>query len=184
VRYCTQAASLVAILAAGNLFYAGTGPTGLVLSMTGRPGINFVNSAVAVTLYIGLGIWIVPRHGAVGMAWVDAAVTAVINVVRVVEAKLLVGVHPFGRSLLKPIVASIVGVVTMVVLLTVLPSGTATAVIALACGGLLYLAVLKKMGLDPRRAFLLPVLVAIRGSTSAPSGLIKVAGGRPCLERF
>lgn len=55
VRYCTQAASLVAILAAGNLFYAGTGPTGLVLSMTGRPGINFVNSAVAVALYIGLG---------------------------------------------------------------------------------------------------------------------------------
>jgi O-antigen/teichoic acid export membrane protein len=142
------AAPLVAILAAGNLFYAGTGPTGFLLSMTGRPGINFVNSAVAVALYVGLGIWIVPRHGAIGMAWVDAAVTAVINVVRVVEARLVVGVHPFGRSLLKPLVASAVAVVALGVILAFLPSGTGGAVAALGGAGLVYVGLLKKMGLD------------------------------------
>ncbi|MFN2489624.1 MAG: oligosaccharide flippase family protein, partial [Actinomycetota bacterium] len=36
------AVPVVAVLAAGNLFYTGTGPTGYVLSMTGRPGLNFL----------------------------------------------------------------------------------------------------------------------------------------------
>ena len=143
------AASLVVILAAGNLLYAGTGPTGFVLSMTGRPGVNFANSAIAVVLYVALGIWLVPRYGALGMAWVDAGVTALINVVRVVEAKLLVGVHPFGWSLLKPVAASIAGLVGVATVILIVPAGTVGSLVALGGGGVLYLAVLRKLGLDP-----------------------------------
>lgn len=101
-----EAAPIVAILALGNIFYTGTGPTGYVLSMTGRPGVNFVNSLAAVALYVGLGAWVVPEHGAIGMAVVDAVVTALVNTARVVEARVLVGVQPFGRSFLKPVAAT------------------------------------------------------------------------------
>lgn len=98
--------TIVAVLAAGNFFYTGTGPTGYVLSMTGRPAINLVNSVVAVAAYVGLGAWAVPRWGVEGMAVVDASITAVVNAIRVVQAKLIVGVQPFGRSILKPIGAT------------------------------------------------------------------------------
>lgn len=143
------AAPLVAILAIGNLFYCGTGPTGFVLSMTGRPGINFVNSAVGVALYISLGIWIVPAHGALGMAAVDAIVTAVINTVRVIEAKVVVGIHPFGRSLLKPVVASAAALGGACLFLWFAGSGRIAAVVGLALGGLTFVVVLNRLGLDP-----------------------------------
>lgn len=143
------AAPLVAILAVGNLFYSGTGPTGFVLSMTGRPGINFVNSAVGVALYIGLGIWIVPAHGALGMAAVDAAVTAIINTVRVIEARVFVGIHPFGRSLLKPVTATAIALGFTSSFVWLVGSGRIAAFTGLALGGLVYVAVLNRLGLDP-----------------------------------
>lgn len=117
--------------------------------MTGRPGINFVNSVVAVALYIGLGVWIVPTHGAFGMAVVDAVVTAIINTVRVIEAKLVVGIHPFGRSLLKPITATAGTLLTVLLALHVAGSGELAAIASLVLGGVVYIAVLKKLGLDP-----------------------------------
>lgn len=142
------AASLVAILAVGNVFYAGTGPTGFVLSMTGRPGINFVNSAVAVVLYVGLGIAVVPSYGAVGIAVVDAIVTAVVNSARVIEARVLVGIHPFGRSLIKPVLASAIALAVLAALVRVLGSSTPTRLTSLSFAALVYLLVLKRMGLD------------------------------------
>lgn len=142
------AAAAVAILAAGNLFYTGTGPTGYVLSMTGRPGVNLVNSAAGVALYLGLGAWLVPRHGVVGMAAVDAIVTALVNTARVIEAKVLVGVQPFGRSFAKPVVATLVGAAFLLAwralpwdVVWVDASGVLVAAVV-------YLATLKRLGID------------------------------------
>jgi O-antigen/teichoic acid export membrane protein len=142
------AGQIVMILAIGNIFYTGTGPTGYVLSMTGRPWVNLVNSIIAVALYIGLGAIIVPRYHAVGMAIVDSSVTALVNSVRVIEAKVLVGVQPFGRSLLKPVGATLVG--AAVLLLWRLIPGQSVIVDAAGIGvaGLVYVAVLKMLGLD------------------------------------
>ncbi|HEX2056883.1 MAG TPA: oligosaccharide flippase family protein [Actinomycetota bacterium] len=144
----TGAASAVAILAAGNLFYTGTGPTGYVLSMTGRPGVNLANSAAGVALYLGLGAWLVPRHGVVGMAVVDAIVTALVNTARVIEAKVLVGVQPFGRSFLKPVVATLAGAGVLLAW-RALPGD----VVWVDAGGvvvaaIVYLWMLKRLGVD------------------------------------
>lgn len=141
-------ASVVAVLAIGNIFYTGTGPTGYIISMTGHPGVNFANSVVGVLLYIGLGAWIVPEHGALGMAAVDSIVTALINSARVVQAKILVGVQPFGRTFYKPVVATLVG--ALFLLLWKFIPGHAlifdTAGICLAAG--VYLLVLRYLGID------------------------------------
>lgn len=147
------AASVIAVLAAGNAFYTGTGPTGYVLSMTGRPGINFINSAVAVLLYIVLGAWVAPTYGALGVAAVDAVVTALINMARVVEAKVLVGVQPFGRSFLKPLgasaaIAALLGVWRLV-LGTALVPGLAGIVFA----GIVYVALLAWLGIDAEERY-------------------------------
>jgi O-antigen/teichoic acid export membrane protein len=149
------AADIVAVLAIGNFFYTGTGPTGYVLSMTGRPGVNFVNSIVAAALYVALGAWLVPRHGALGMAVVDAIVTALVNSARVVEARLLVGVQPFGRTFAKPILASLAGAVVLLAWRVVPWEGTPAEIVGLALGAAVYLATLGVLGVDAEERMVL-----------------------------
>lgn len=147
------AAPIIVVLAAGNLFYSGTGPTGYVLSMTGRPGVNFANSLVGVGLYVVLGLWIVPEHGALGMAYVDAIVTAIINTTRVIEAKLLVGVQPFGRSFYKPVVATLFGAGALLAWRLVPGDGYLVEVAGVVVGALVYVFVLSRFGLDDEERY-------------------------------
>lgn len=149
------AASVVAVLAVGNLFYTGTGPTGYVLSMTGRPGVNLLNSIVAVVVYVALGLWLVAEHGVLGMAVTDAVVTALVNSARVVEAKLLVGVQPFGRTFVKPVLASVAAGVFLLAWRLVPGSGSAIEIAGLALAGLVYLAALRALGVDPEERMVL-----------------------------
>lgn len=150
-----DAAPLVAILALGNIFYTGTGPTGYVLSMTGRPGVNLINSVVSVTLYALAGLWVAPRYGALGIAWVDAGVTALVNLARVVEAKLLVGVQPFGRTFFKPVAATLCGAAVLLAW-RLLPGDSMPLEIAgLAAAAAVYLGALRALGLDPEERHVL-----------------------------
>jgi O-antigen/teichoic acid export membrane protein len=144
-----EVAPVIAILAIGNIFYTGTGPTGYVISMTGRPGVNFINSIVSVAFYVGLGLWIVPDHGAVGMAWIDAGVTAVVNSIRVVQAYLLVGVQPYGRTFYKPVVATLVGAAVLLAWRLVPGNSIPLEVAGVTLAALVYVIVLRAFGVDP-----------------------------------
>ncbi|MCA1707779.1 MAG: polysaccharide biosynthesis C-terminal domain-containing protein, partial [Actinobacteria bacterium] len=147
------AASVVAILAAGNVFYTGTGPSGFVLSMSGRPGVNFVNSLIGVMLYIGFGLLAVPRYGVVGMAVVDACVTALINTVRVLQVKRYIGVQPFGRSFLKPVGATLIGAALLLLWKFVTPEGFLIELAGVLIAGLAYVFSLRAMGLDAEERY-------------------------------
>lgn len=149
------AAPVIAILAAGNFFYTGTGPTGYVISMTGRPGVNFANSVVAVAAYGGFGAWAVARYGVVGMAVVDALVTALVNSARVVEAKILVGVQPFGRAFLKPVVATLVGAGVLLAWRLVPGDGSLLEVAGIVVAAMVYVAVLRLLGLNAEERYVL-----------------------------
>jgi O-antigen/teichoic acid export membrane protein len=147
------AAPIIAVLAVGNLFYSGTGPTGYVLSMTGRPGVNFVNSILGVGLYIALGLAIVPDHGALGMAYVDAIVTAIVNIVRVVEAKILVGVQPFGRSFIKPVAATVIGAAVLLVWRLVPGDGYPIEAAGVVVAAFVYIGALGIFGIDEEERY-------------------------------
>jgi O-antigen/teichoic acid export membrane protein len=142
-------ATVVAILAAGNFFYTGTGPTGYVLSMTGRPGANLINSVVSVALYVVAGAWAVPRYGAEGMAVVDAIVTAVVNTARVIQAKVLVGVQPFGKPILKPMAATAIGAVVLLLWRWIPGYSVWFDASGIVVAGLVYVAALRAFGMDP-----------------------------------
>lgn len=147
------AAPIIAVLAVGNLFYSGTGPTGYVLSMTGRPGVNLINSFFGVALYVVLGILIVPKHGALGMAYVDAIVTAIINSVRVVQAKVLVGVQPFGKSFFKPVIATLVAAGVLLAWRLVPGDGYVVEVAGVVIAALVYVFVLSRFGMDEEERY-------------------------------
>lgn len=143
------AANLVVILAIGNIFSTGTGPCSYLLSMTGRPGLNLVNSIVGVVLYAVLGWLLVPRYGVVAMAAIDAGVTALVNIARVIEAKVLIGVQPYGRTFAKPVLATLAGVATLLAWRLVPVTGTLAEIAGIAAAGVVYVAALRAMGLDP-----------------------------------
>lgn len=141
-------APVLAVLAIGNIFYSGTGPTGYVLSMTGRPGINFINSVVAVALFVGLGIVVAPDHGALGIAVVDAIVTALVNSARVIEARYLVGVQPFGRTFYKPVVATLIGAAVLLLWKLLPVDSLIFDGVGIAVAAAVYVFVLKRLGID------------------------------------
>ena len=147
------AAPVAAILAAGNLFYTGTGPTGYVISMSGRPGINLINSVLAVALYVVLGVAVAEEHGAIGIAIVDACVTALINSVRVLQAWYFVGVQPFGKSFLKPLVATLGGAAILLTWRLIPGDSPALEMAGIAVAGVGYLVMLRAFGLDPEERY-------------------------------
>lgn len=151
----SAAASVVAILALGNIFYTGTGPTGYVISMTGHPTVNLINSIVAVALYIGLGVLVVPEHGVVGMAWIDVGVTALINSVRVIEAKILVGVQPFGKTFYKPVVATLAGAGVLLLWRLIPGDNIPLDLAGIGVGAAVYVAVLKLLGMDEEERYVI-----------------------------
>jgi O-antigen/teichoic acid export membrane protein len=143
------AAGLVVILALGNIFSTGTGPCSYLLSMTGRPGLNLVNSVVGVVLYGGLGWLLVPRYGVVAMAAVDAGVTALVNIARVIEAKVLIGVQPYGRTFAKPVLATLAGAAVLLAWRLVPGTGLFVDLVGVAVAGVVYVLILRALGLDP-----------------------------------
>ena len=149
----TAIAPVAAILAAGNFFYTGTGPTGYVISMSGHPGINLINSIAGVALYVVLGIAVAEEHGAVGMAVVDASVTALINSVRVLQAWRIVGVQPFGRSFLKPVGATLGGAAVLLAWRLVPGDSIPLEITGIAVAGGVYLILLRVFGLDPEERY-------------------------------
>jgi O-antigen/teichoic acid export membrane protein len=144
-----EAALVVAILAVGSAFHTGVGPAVYLLSMTGRPGVNFANSVGAVALYVGLGIAIVPEYGAVGMAVVNTVVTALVSLARLVEAKVLVGLQPFGRSMFKPVAATIAGAAVLLGWKGAVGDSLVLASIGLVVAAGAYIGALRAFGLDP-----------------------------------
>ena len=149
------AATLVALLAIGNIFFVVSGPSGTLISMIGRPGIALITSIIAVGLYLGLGIWIVPVYGAVGMALVDSGVTIAVNVARLIIARILIGIHPYGWSFAKPVGATAVGIVVLIAWKHFLHPGMVLELVGIMIAGLLYLGTLQLMGVSPEERYVL-----------------------------
>ena len=82
------------------------------------------------------------------MAVVDSLVTALVNSVRVIEAKLLVGIQPFGRTFYKPVVATLAGAAVLGTWKLVLGASIPSELAGLVAAAVVFVVVLKAMGLD------------------------------------
>jgi O-antigen/teichoic acid export membrane protein len=140
----------VVILAIGHFFYIGTGPTAFMLTMTGHPGTNLAYAFASVALYVGLGVFVAPDHGLLGIACVNAIVTIFGNVGRLIHVWILVRVQPFGPTFFKPVVATLLAAVPMVV--AILIGSFVIDVASLFVAAIVYLITLRLLGLDPQEA--------------------------------
>ena len=100
---------VLCLLAAGQMFSAALGANATLITMTGHPKVNLVNSLVLGLANLGLDFVLIPRYGAVGAAAAAAASLIAMNLTRSVEINVILKMRPWDRTLLKPLVALLSG---------------------------------------------------------------------------
>jgi O-antigen/teichoic acid export membrane protein len=103
-----QAWPLLIAFAVGGLINAGTGAVGYMLLMTGYQRLSFLNSLVAVVVNITLGILLTPHYGAMGTAISTGLAICALNLMRLLQVRVLLKIHPYRRDVLKPIMAGLI----------------------------------------------------------------------------
>jgi O-antigen/teichoic acid export membrane protein len=96
------AATALRLLAVGSIVDVMVGPIGFILAMTGRQKLNLLNSAALACLHVVLNIFFIPRYGIAGAGLATSISFGLLNIVRVVEVKILYGFTPFRTDLYKP----------------------------------------------------------------------------------
>lgn len=110
--------ALLIVLALGQFVNAASGPIATTLHVAGYTPLLMVNSAVALAANIALDLWLIRLYGPLGAAVGSALALALLNLAAVVELRLLLGLHSFGRHLLRPGVAGALAAITCWLLLT------------------------------------------------------------------
>jgi len=100
-------ATVTVILAFGKLVDSATGPCGLMLNMSGRPGLSLFDNVLVLVANVALNIWLIPVYGIEGSAIAWAVSLVLVNVLRVVQVKQVLGMFPFGAGEVKAVGAAV-----------------------------------------------------------------------------
>jgi O-antigen/teichoic acid export membrane protein len=95
-----QGATALAILSLAMLVNLGTGNVTVVLLMGGKSSWNLLNTAVALSLNIGLNLLLIPRLGMEGAAIAWGISIIVDNLMALTEVWVFLGMRPFGAGYL------------------------------------------------------------------------------------
>jgi O-antigen/teichoic acid export membrane protein len=99
-----EASSCLVILAVARIFTAPSILPNSMLSMAGRPDLQLVNNAGMLVLTIILNFILIPAYGITGAAAATGTCLVVVSAVRIIEVYRLMGIHPFTRDLVKPVI--------------------------------------------------------------------------------
>ncbi len=133
MRY-ERGALALGILALAQLINTAAGPLGQVINMSGRPYINMANNALVAAMNIGGCLVLIPRFGLTGAACSTAGALTLVNVIKLVEVRVLFGMYPFRGDSLRTFAAGAlaVAIALPVVLVPPWPQGPFEAVVAAA----------------------------------------------------
>lgn len=98
----------LAILATGQLVNAGSGGVSHTLMMSGRQDQKMVGDVVFALVNVGLNVLFVPRWGIEGAAVATGLSIAGLNVTRVLQVYLGLGIHAYSARYLKLAAAALV----------------------------------------------------------------------------
>jgi len=105
----------LAVLAVGQTVSAVTGPVGFLLTMSGHERAESINTISVAILNVILNYWLILQYGLLGAAVATAASFAVLNILRLAEVRLLIGITPFHRSYLTGVPALLAAVCVIIV---------------------------------------------------------------------
>ncbi len=98
---------VIRILAVAMLVQSITGIGGSLLVMIGRTTLNLYNIMAAASVNIILNVILIPRMGLIGAAWGTVGAMLLLALIRLIECKVIVNLHPFQTKLMKPLLAGI-----------------------------------------------------------------------------
>jgi O-antigen/teichoic acid export membrane protein len=96
------------VLGFAQLVNVGTGPVGIILQMTGKQDIDFINGLLLLFINIGLNMWLIPIYGITGAAGATAVSLIFIHTLRLIEVNKVLKMIPYDKRYVKPIVAGAV----------------------------------------------------------------------------
>ena len=101
----TAGSSVLLILAVGQLVNAATGPTGVLLTMTGKQRWELANILSMVAFNFVLNLLLIPKLGMIGAAVAAALSIAIINGIKVVQVYMLFGFRAYNLKYFKGLTA-------------------------------------------------------------------------------
>ncbi len=142
-------ALITVVLACGQLVGAAVGPAGVVLNMSGRVGLSFVDNLAVLVANVGLNFLLIPRMGIMGAAVAWSASLIVVNLVKVSQARWVVGVRAEGASIWRITMAGLAAAAGGVMVTRFVDDWRLELVAGGLVVGLVYLVVLRLAGLHP-----------------------------------
>lgn len=133
----SHAMTVVVLLSVTMLVATGVGMVDTVLAMAGKTTWNLLNAILALAVFLGLDLLLIPGYGIIGAAVGWAAAICVKNLAPLLQLALTLRLHPFGRA------------------------GACVALLALTCFGVLPLAVRLIGGPGPIAAVLALLLGSV-----------------------
>jgi O-antigen/teichoic acid export membrane protein len=177
-RRFVAGATVTLVLALGKLVDSATGPCGLMLNMSGRPVLSLVDNVGALVVNVVLNLVLIPRFGIVGSAYAWAISLTLVNVVRVVQVRIVLGMYPFDVGEGKAFVAGGAALLAGLVV-----AHATHGVVALVVGGLAlgitYVAVLAGLGIGEDDRLLLQTLRPRRDASQAGDAHVTESEARP-----
>ncbi|MGB6641764.1 MAG: polysaccharide biosynthesis C-terminal domain-containing protein, partial [Thermoanaerobaculia bacterium] len=168
-RYVVGALPLV-VLSIAQVVNLATGAVGFILVMGGRQNSWLLLSGAALTVNIGLSLFLIPRHGLIG-----AAVAALLSIVGLFGSALLLvrrweNLWPWDRRYVKGLVAALVTAGALV-LTDRLPIGSPVLHLLALCvvAVVVFAGVLRVMGPDPEDREVMQLVRGKLGSGPNPS---------------
>ncbi len=101
------------VLVAARGIEAIVGPASAIVEMIGHRALPLLNGAIAIALWIGLALWLMPAYGALGMAIAVAAAVVASTYAATLELRIADGLSPFDRKLFQGLGIALVGVALM-----------------------------------------------------------------------
>lgn len=155
------------ILACGQLVAAAVGPCGIVLNMSGRVALSMADNVAVLVFNVALNFILIPRFGLLGAAVAWSASLIVVNLVKVWQARRVVGISARGAGGLTIAVAAIPAAAVGVAVQLLVDAWWASVLI----GGVLvlgvYVAALLRLGLNPTDRTMLTAVLRRAGRQRA-----------------
>ncbi len=98
-------ATCLIFISCGQLINCGVGSSGYMLMMTGHTRIILINALFFTVASLGLSVYLIPEYGILGAALSYAIPLGFINLIRLVEVYIILGIHPYRWDFFKPLTA-------------------------------------------------------------------------------
>jgi O-antigen/teichoic acid export membrane protein len=140
-------ASVLSVLALAYLIDASVGSSGYMLQMSDHTHVVLANNIAIAALNVGLNIWLIQWYGMVGAAIATGAAIGLVNVVKLIEVRWLLGLHPYEAEYGKPLLAGGVSAAAGGLALMLLP-GPWSWIVGLPATFIAYVGVLYAFGVS------------------------------------